>query len=85
MDWVIVYMNDMNGEYPKGQHREYPKEYLRGTLYFTLTLDLFGRLINLLLEAGRVDDAKKASTDKAARDRLLREFNLIDIEANNKP
>ncbi|MDE6845879.1 MAG: Rpn family recombination-promoting nuclease/putative transposase [Lachnospiraceae bacterium] len=40
--------------------------------------DLFGRLMNLLLEAGRVDDAKKASTDEAARDRFLREFNLIE-------
>lgn len=40
--------------------------------------DLFGRLINLLLEAGRIDDAKKASTDEVVRDRLLREFNLIE-------
>lgn len=40
--------------------------------------DLFGKLIGLLLEDGRVDDAKKASTDKAARDKLLREFNLME-------
>ncbi|MCM1123417.1 MAG: hypothetical protein NC416_12615, partial [Eubacterium sp.] len=39
--------------------------------------DLFAKLINLLLEAGRVDDVKKVSTDETARDRLLREFDLI--------
>lgn len=40
--------------------------------------DIFGRLINLLLESGRVDDVKMASTDEAVRDSLLREFNLIE-------
>ena len=40
-------------------------------------IDLFAKLINLLLEAGRVDDVKKVSTDETARDRLLREFGLI--------
>ena len=39
---------------------------------------LFGNLTELLISADRIADVKLASTDPAARNRLLREFELIE-------
>lgn len=40
--------------------------------------DLLGKLIDILLKAGRIEDAQKASTDDVARQQLFREFHLIE-------
>lgn len=39
---------------------------------------LFGKLTELLISADRIADVKLASTDPDARNRLLREFELIE-------
>ena len=39
--------------------------------------NLLGRLVNLLVEKGRIDDVARASTDPEARQQLYREFHLI--------
>lgn len=39
-------------------------------------MDRFGELMGVLLDAGRLDDAKRASEDAAYRDALLAEFRL---------
>ena len=39
-------------------------------------MDLFGKLIGLLLSAGRTEDVSRAAADPAYRDQLIREFQL---------
>ena len=39
--------------------------------------NLLGRLVNLLVEKGRIDDVTRASTDPEVRQQLYREFHLI--------
>ncbi len=39
--------------------------------------NLLGRLVNLLVEKGRIDDVARASTDPETRQQLYREFHLI--------
>ena len=39
--------------------------------------NLLGRLVNLLVEKGRIDDVARASTDPEVRQQLYREFHLI--------
>ena len=38
--------------------------------------DLLGQLMDLLLEEGRIDDAKKAATDAKARKRMYKKYGL---------
>ena len=40
--------------------------------------DLLGKLIDILLKAGRIEDAQKASTDESARQQLFQEFHMIE-------
>lgn len=40
-------------------------------------VDLMAKLIKLLLDANRFDDAKKVSDDPAYRQKLLNEFQLV--------
>ena len=39
--------------------------------------NLLGRLVNLLVEKGRIDDVARASTDPEVRQQLYKEFHLI--------
>lgn len=39
--------------------------------------NLLGRLVNLLVEKGRIDDVTRASIDPEVRQQLYREFHLI--------
>ena len=37
----------------------------------------FGKLIHILLDQGRTEDASRASTDPEYRDQLYREFQIV--------
>ena len=47
-------------------------------------MDRFGELMGVLLDAGRLDDARRASEDAAYRDMLLAEFGLGDDADRSK-
>ena len=43
-------------------------------------MDRLGALVGLLLDAGRLDDARRVSEDAAYRDEMLAEFGLERAE-----
>ena len=40
-------------------------------------LDLFANLMKILLSSGRLEDAERASSDKAFREALFKKYNLL--------
>ena len=40
-------------------------------------VDLFANLMKILLSSGRLEDAERASSDKAFREALFKKYNLL--------
>ena len=68
----VMHMNGLgNSIYERGKSQGIAQGMSQG-------FDLLGKLIDILLKTGRIEDAQKASTDETARQQFFQEFHLLE-------
>ena len=67
---LLDYKSEIEDAEARGEERGEKRGEMKG-------FDLLGKLVSQLLSMGRIEDAKRVSTDPLYRTKLLKEFELI--------